>query len=222
MSENKLTNKQLEFVGLELSVQDIASMIKSVEDHIAEYLYERYYLENNIHSGKLKDINKRFNVKVFIISDDFELDNIALEHIETELADWKRVSDGNAILPFFININLSDYSEMTDEAAGLLKPIDKSIHLKDSVSVKNTFRHEMMHLNDLNFYDIIDVRKSALKWREELINAGITQENADYAYENKLEFVAVASEGDLSKYSKEFKEYLVVLCMPEWVFNLPF
>ncbi len=42
----------------------------------------------------------------------------------------------------------------------------------------------------------------------------------DYAYTNKREFVAVAAEGDMSKYSKEFKSDLMKLGMPEWVFNL--
>ncbi|MBO5435764.1 hypothetical protein J6A31_08230, partial [bacterium] len=41
-----------------------------------------------------------------------------------------------------------------------------------------------------------------------------------YAYENPKEFIAVAAEGDMSKYSPEFKKLLVAMGMPEWQLNL--
>lgn len=222
VSEIELKIEQIEFAGHRLEVKEIASMIRCVEDNIAEYLYERYYLDGNEHVAKLKEINKKFNVKIFIMSGDFEQDKMALDFIDKELENWQAASLGSAVMPYFININMSEDDLIPNEAAGLLKPIDKCICLKDNVSVTDTFRHEMTHLNDLNFYDIVDVEKNAYKWRNELINAGITEENADYAYENKLEFIAVASEGDFSKYTEEFKEYLILLGMPEWVFNLPY
>ena len=41
-----------------------------------------------------------------------------------------------------------------------------------------------------------------------------------YAYQNTEEFIAVASEGDMSQYSPEFKQLLVDFGMPSWVFNM--
>ena len=55
----------------------------------------------------------------------------------------------------------------------------------------------------------------------EFLKAGINPKHIEYAYTNKSEFLAVAAEGDLSQYSPEFKEVLIKIGMPEYVFNLP-
>lgn len=54
----------------------------------------------------------------------------------------------------------------------------------------------------------------------EFENAGIPIRQIKYAYTKKADFVAVAAEGDYSKYSKEFKDLLVKLGLPEWVFAM--
>ncbi len=58
------------------------------------------------------------------------------------------------------------------------------------------------------------------KYVEEFENAGIPYRHIPYAYTNKAEFLAVAAEGDYSKYSKEFKELLVKLGLPDWMFKM--
>lgn len=58
------------------------------------------------------------------------------------------------------------------------------------------------------------------KYVEEFRNAGIPTYQINYAYTNKAEFVAVAAEGDYSKYSPEFKELLVNLGLPKWMFKM--
>ena len=58
------------------------------------------------------------------------------------------------------------------------------------------------------------------KYREELLKAGIAPDHIRYAYTNRAEFIAVAAEGDMSKYSPEFKNDLIKLGMPEFAFNL--
>lgn len=58
------------------------------------------------------------------------------------------------------------------------------------------------------------------KYVEEFENAGIPDWHIPYAYTNKAEFLAVAAEGDYSKYSKEFKELLVKLGLPDWMFKM--
>ncbi len=58
------------------------------------------------------------------------------------------------------------------------------------------------------------------KYVDEFRNAGISDDMIEYAYTDKAEFLAVAAEGDYSKYSKEFKELLVKLGLPEWMFKM--
>lgn len=58
------------------------------------------------------------------------------------------------------------------------------------------------------------------KYVEEFENAGIPEWHIPYAYTDKSEFLAVAAEGDYSKYSPEFKELLVKLGLPKWMFNM--
>lgn len=58
------------------------------------------------------------------------------------------------------------------------------------------------------------------KYVDEFQNAGISDDMIEYAYTDKAEFLAVAAEGDYSKYSKEFKELLVKLGLPDWMFKM--
>lgn len=60
------------------------------------------------------------------------------------------------------------------------------------------------------------------KYREEFLKAGIDINHISYAYKNIYEFLAVAAEGDMSKYSPEFKTVLIKLGMPKFVFDLEF
>lgn len=105
-------------------------------------------------------------------------------------------------------------------------------------------RHELTHTNDLkrgtkipkdyNLNEIMpkfdetlpngniiksgDAKKG--KYYQEFVNGGISDYKISYAYNNTKEFIAVASEGDMSKYSSEFKQVLIDFGMPEWIFNL--
>ncbi len=58
------------------------------------------------------------------------------------------------------------------------------------------------------------------KYVDEFRNAGLSDYLIEYAYTDKAEFLAVAAEGDYSKYSKEFKELLVKLGLPDWMFKM--
>ena len=57
-------------------------------------------------------------------------------------------------------------------------------------------------------------------YRDEFLNAGIEPKHIEYAYKNRREFLAVAAEGDFTKYSPGFKEILRKLGMPNYVFDL--
>lgn len=66
----------------------------------------------------------------------------------------------------------------------------------------------------------LDPDMDKCKFVDEFRNAGIPDWHISYAYTNKKEFLAVAAEGDYSKYSPEFKELLVKLGLPDWMFKM--
>lgn len=97
-------------------------------------------------------------------------------------------------------------------------------------------RHELKHGNvkekcknygifgtnkKYDFRENSSILKEKKWYRNEFANAGIPEGHIDYAYENRSEFIAVAAEGDFTKYSPEFKIVLVDLGMPEWAFDMP-
>ena len=118
---------------------------------------------------------------------------------------------------------------------GHLKSIIESYKdAKLAIQIKNGFlhstehaiRHEIMHFNDRYSDHKIDEEDADLidsimpvhyidgepvldyencLYKEELLNAGIGVKHIKYAYTNRKEFLAVAAEGDFSKYSPEFK-----------------
>ena len=98
-----------------------------------------------------------------------------------------------------------------------------SINGNDLSDVEFALRHELMHANDgkllSNFPDDV-VYKDKTKYREEFVKIGIPEGHIDYAYTNPKEFIAVAAEGDIRKYSKSFIDLLIEFGMPNWAVNL--
>jgi uncharacterized protein YcgL (UPF0745 family) len=121
-------------------------------------------------------------------------------------------------------------------------------HNGGKIHSSRIIRHEIMHLNEPTMFTrfsadpelaklirsiipsrIIEIdgrKKEVLDWenckyREEFLKAGVDPEHISYAYTNKNEFLSVAAEGDLSQYTPEFREVLIKMGMPEYVFDLP-
>ena len=66
----------------------------------------------------------------------------------------------------------------------------------------------------------LSIKKSE-KVNQELKNAGFSTYHGQYFYKNYFESKAVFAEGDMSKYSEEFKkEMLKRYHLPEWILNL--
>jgi len=116
-------------------------------------------------------------------------------------------------------------------------------HNMDEKTVKQSLKHELTHANDLGVakdaqakhnFDEIFPRKtiveygkmkeipdiSKAKYADEFRAAGLPEDKILYAHNNPQEYIAVASEGDISKYSEEFKQVLIDLGMPEWRFRM--
>lgn len=202
------------------------------EPEMANHLYEKYFL-TKIKDCTIKDkcieINKEFGTKVFV---DFDTNLSMLERIGNELKSWSIASDNKAQKPNIFDFSQAKKSFVEKEdiyTVAYSRRKDHSINMPaNHFYSKDTLRHEIMHLNDTEFYSEernvngIDFNnfKENKKYLEELKAAGIEGYKLEYAYKDKGEFVAVAATGDYREYSKEFKGILIKLGMPEWVFKL--
>lgn len=160
-------------------------------------------------------------------------------------AHYPKVLDMNKINSSYID-NTAAYGS---RAAGELSQVGATLNLDGSTTdvINHALRHELMHLNDRyalsiravkalepkineimprkivvkngKQYNVVDYDNC--KYREEFLNAGISPKHIAYAYNSREEFIAVASEGDMSKYSPEFKKVLRELGMPEFASKLP-
>ena len=231
---------------------------------IKDYLYNDYYLKSldipqNIKENCMK-INDEYGTKVFLpsVCSNFDAEG-ATDAIKFEFENWAQAGKGKEFLPVILDMNKIQ-KQFLGNTVGYSQLSKIVLDDCNYETVKNTLRHELMHINkhlftnqenvsgldhvtDLNKFmakkfqmeqDIMPhktiVRNGKkisvpdfknCKYREEFLNAGITPQHISYAYTNSDEFIAVAAEGDFSKYSNEFKEILKFFGMPEWVFELP-
>ena len=102
---------------------------------------------------------------------------------------------------------ISNFGVVGEERAELLREI-MPIKMVEKTSLGGTKRQEKVR----------DYQNC--KYKEEFLKAGIDACHISYAYKDRNEFLAVAAEGDMSKYSPEFKSVLIKLGMPDFVFDL--
>ena len=194
---------------------------------------------------KIKD---EYGSHVFLSASDNAQD--ALEAIDKEFAKWKKAGGSEVNFPPQINFSkirrnwYHKYINGTSNAAAYSMPgLNRSLEFsrQDKDIIEYALRHEMTHSNDLvrgkvsqNIVDNIMPKKTErrggrdyqipdmdkAKYVQEFKNAGIPEWHIPYAYNNPKEFIAVASEGNLSKYSPEFRQVLMDFGMPKWLFNL--
>lgn len=199
--------------------------------------------------AKCRDLNTRYGTKIVLGSDAKEAGKV-LNDIDSELNLWTAASEGQAKMPPVIDFNnfnrewfdkssaygqssAAAYSEVANGALAFSKTTKHT--------VRHALRHEMTHTNDLRTInvsqDVIDRimpktkkivngkevyvpdMKNAL-YVDEFRNAGISRSFISYAYNSPAEFIAVAAEGDMTKYSPAFKKLLVDMGMPEWMFKM--
>ena len=214
---------------------------KENNNKISNYLYENYYLKplGNTH---LKEISDKYGTKIFL-SEHWHRDPDAVTKIEKELEIWAKMSKGKAKMPPVIDLT-SVHEEYINPVNAYGKGVaegfaesatNKAISINgDRVLRPVAIRHEMTHSNDLkrienfpsDFMDTATKQKATkgevkAKYWDEFKNAGIPEWHIPYAYNNPQEFIAVASEGDMSKYSEEFKKVLLKFGMPKWELNFP-
>lgn len=217
---------------LDMRIGKIVEVCKNDPNGVyANHLYEHYYLQSTNISpeikARLKTISERFGTKVFLSEKESNIEG-CLDYIERELAEWTRVSGGKAKMPPTIDLMTSkrDYVDSTaaygkGKAAGLSEMSKSgaiSLNGNDYYNILYALRHEITHTNDQN--PDAELPENPQQYTQEFLNAGISIHHVDYAFNNSKEFIAVASEGDFSKYSPEFKRLLVELGMPEWELSM--
>ena len=211
-----------------------------------DYMYEKYYLSTITDASVRKlcrEISRTYGVKVLLSNKTIDIQR-TLKIIKKELDDWTKASNGKAKLPRILDLNSCD-TRYEDFAA--YADIRGNIHHNGAkIYSPRVLRHEIMHLNEPLLFtrftndieranlirSIIKVKDKANRWetgvlnwdnckyREEFLKAGINPEHVKYAYTNVNEFLSVIAEGDLSQCSSEFKEDLIKLGMPKYVFSL--
>lgn len=199
---------------------------------ITNSLYKNCYssLERSSIEESLNKINSEFNTKVFLCESGSVSKKEALEKIYNELTAWKKAGGNAVVFPPVLDLNNMEIGMLFGNIGGYATYYEDSsekgqIRLNTGEGLDNmVLRHEMTHTNDTK-KDVRDFEKPEQyyeKYIKEFKNAGITDFYADeYAFKNKKEFIAVASQGDMSKYSPELKKELISMGMPEWMFNLP-
>lgn len=229
--EAKLLKNEMELDSLKSYLMEYSQ----TEPKLTKYLYEKYYLPRLSPDTKsiCQKISDEFNTKLFI---EDESNPKAGLIVYDELAEWKRAGKEDFFAPSTINLSRyeSDYIEDPETAAYCC--VKESIHINGADDITYALRHELLHMNDgqlqesgiINGIDIdkIIVRKpngdlgDKCLHKDEFFNAGLFPSLIDYAYTDAREFKAVASEGDYSRYSTEFKELLIKIGFPKYVFDI--
>ena len=220
----------------------------SNKKELLDYMYDKYYVSKikNAKTKKLcREINAKYGTKVLLSNKTRDI-NLALTVIRDELEAWTQVSGGKAKFPRIFDLNTCDLSY---ENGSAYTDIRGNLHYQGAkIYTPEIIRHEIMHLNEPSMFGkycaepklakfirsiiaskkvVVDGQeKEVLDWenckyREEFLKAGIEPDHVEYAYTNRNEFLAVAAEGDTRQYSQEFKNVLMKMGMPRYVFDLP-
>lgn len=205
---------------------------------LAQHLYKEYYTKDlpELVAKECENIQKEFGTAVFLTDkEDFSAAN-KIYHEFKIFSDAARNAGDYAIFPPTLDCSIFDVSFINTNTAGFICHDVERIKLKGHENIGYALRHELMHGNDkeeckdygvfgpnkeYDFTENSPILKQKKWYRNEFANAGIPEWHIDYAYENRSEFIAVAAEGDFTKYSPEFKKVLVDLGMPEWAFDMP-
>lgn len=218
--KNELQNNALKTYIAENSVN---------EKVLTTYLYDKFYLSKLAKEPReiCEKINDEFGTKIFI---EDESNPYNAKMIYEELSEWKKISKENFKAPDVIDLSqYKGYYAKNEDIRGFQQDKQNAIYIngENPASVNWTLRHEMTHANDqsalkqdpLTKLEFLAI-KNTKTYKQEFLRAGIDSENVNYAYKNRDEFLAVAAEGDYSKYSQEFKAVLIRMGMPEYVFDM--
>lgn len=243
--ENNISATKEEKKDLKTQTQ-IEALIHYCENNRNDYsdiLYEIGYLRHkemtDTERNLLREINAKYKTKVFLPSG--RVSKKGIERIKQELEIWEKASNGTANYPPTFDL-LRAKKRYIDDTSAFGKSVSsgccsssttKAIQINGYDMVEWALRHEMMHANDLklltkfpaDWYEADgktvkqDVKRRFLP---EFQRANKYRSSFDYAFNNPKEFIAVAAEGDMSKYSQWFIDQLIDFGMPAWIVNLKY
>lgn len=207
-------------------IGQLVDLCKNNKSELTEYLYNDYvgfgHDSTNI-TKQLREINQKYGVKVFLPADERGSEE-CLNEIEQELETWTKASSGKAKMPPVIDLQTAkqDYIDDTSaygsgRTAGLCETqASKAISLDGHESM-GSLRHEMTHANDeKGLWEFPKNWDGKSKFWNEFKKGGIPEYRIDYAFNNPMEFIARAMEGDLQRYSEEFIKQLHEFGLPKW------
>ena len=194
-----------------------------------QYLNEEIVSDNAKIDARIKDlcrqINKDFGVKVFLPSNLKEA-GVGLKLVYQQLARYQmhaKAHGETANMPATLDFYRSEINFVkSSDVAGEYKAGSNSMSVNGLTIdiIKKALGHELTHANDKKVLKEFPAGFNPKQYRQEFANAGLTFERFLYACTSPREFIAVASEGSISKYSEGFKKILKDLGMPEWMFEM--
>ena len=218
---------------------------------ISDYLYNKYYVDGlNVSpatKARMQEITSKYNTRVFVGQDTQNIDQV-LDKLEDEFRKFEQASNYQCKFPPVVDFNRvrsSYFKRVPGSALSETRTGSLSFSYMDEKALDEALRHELIHsidkflkrgkeLQPEDFKDVfpqnpkIDPETGAYiidlnecKYADEFRKAGIEDWLIEYAHTAPQEFVAVAAEGDMRKYSLEFQNVLKKMGMPDWAFNLP-
>ena len=143
--------------------------------------------------------------------------------VREELEAWYKASSGKAKMPPTIDLQTAKQNYIDNKscygsggAAGFCEYGSRGISLDGHESMR-ILRHEITHAYDEKHLSRFpkNLEGESKIWNE-FRKGGIPEWHINYAFNNPAEFIAVAMEGDLQKYSEEFIKQLHEFGLPKW------
>lgn len=182
----------------------------------ATHLWKNYFVKSqNPKTQKiLNEIYDEYGVRVCTNNETTMKDLI---YLKEELEIYRKASNGEAKFPALFDIRKDYYLASNPNSYAYT---NRSKIVVPSLKLDYASRHELAHVQETF------LKRKALKVNEkdkqELINAGIPDWLANYFFANEQESWAVFAQGDMSKYSNEFKQKMLSKDkrLPKWIVNL--
>ncbi|MBO5385778.1 hypothetical protein J6A64_05630 [bacterium] len=223
----------------------------SRRSEISDYLYNKYYLDgldvSPATKARMQEIANTYNTRIFLGQDTQNVDQV-LDKLEDEFRKFEQASNYQCKFPPVVDFNRikeSYFKRVPGSAFSEGRTGSLGFSHMDIQELEASLRHELIHSNDKFLKKGIDISADEFpevfpqnpkidpetgdyiidlnecKYADEFRKAGIDDWVIEYAHTDPREFVAVAAEGDMSKYSLELQNVLKKMGMPDWAFNLP-
>ena len=183
-------------------------------DEISEEQDNELFISHKNCEKLTEKIQNEFNVRIAPIPEEDYIPQVfedVFQDTYDELSAWENASEGQCIHLYSIDYNDFD----TDIIRRELR--EKMTYYNETKNGENYVLTNNFGLSNKKALDKIFDEKI---YREEFENAGIPDDLIKKAYESPTDFIMVASRGNFSDYSDEFKQVLIDFGMPEWELKL--